>query len=427
MNTYRHIIGYINYLAFLFLLCTMPYAFPFIRFFGLVWAVSWLFELRFIDRRNINITKPRLFVAIGFGVFVLWNIISILWAGNKVMAWEYIQRYIYLLIVPIMMVFGVNEHYDWKQIIKVLAISCAISIGVYLFTNYWMLNVDFAHNKHIGAQADIDWRHLQDFTLNMKHRLHYTSLFCLAVIGINTMFVERRTTVKQTALYALAILLFFVGTYWTASRAAIINLGLIATLTALWIWTRRQPRSARQKALVATSVALVLIGGLAAFYKFHPRNANMTPDYIRNIPDGTTPACEPRVAIWSAALESPSDYSLHGLGVGNSRDYLQAKYLAHGWDAYYTYHYSTHSQLLATWMELGLAAMILWVLFWLKMPFAFRGKERYWVACISAVCLVNMSTDLFLGGVEGVVFVIVAFVLLDVLSRPLPPVMRPQP
>ena len=108
-------------------------------------------------------------------------------------------------------------------------------------------------------------------------------------------------------------------------------------------------------------------------------------------------------------------------------DYLQAKYQAHGWEAYYTYHYSAHSQLLTTWMELGLAAMILWILFWLKMPFVFRGKERYWVACVSAVCLVNMSTDLFLGGVEGVVFVIVAFVLLDVLSRPLPPVVRPQP
>ncbi len=417
MNTYRRIIEQINYLAFLVLLCAMPYAFPFIRFFGLVWAVSWLFELRFLKRENICLSKPRLFVAIGFTVWVLWNIISVLWAGNKSLAGLTIERDIYLLIVPIMMIFGVNEQYNWQQCIKLLTISAAISVGVYLFTNYWMLNIDYAHNKHISTRVDIDWANLKDFTLTMKHRLHYTTLFCLAIIGINTLFVQRLTNIKQTIGYGLGLAWFLLATYWTDSRAAIINLGLIAILTALWIWTRYAPRTVRQKVIAALIVAVLIVGGLAAVYKFHPRNANISLELFRNLPEGTTPHCEPRLAIWSAALENPGDYSLYGVGVGNSYDYIQAKYIAHGWKAYYTYHYSTHSQLLATWIELGLAAMILWILFWLAIPFFFRGKERYWTACISAVVLVNMSTDLFLGGVEGIVFVIVAFILLDVLSK----------
>jgi len=427
MNRYRSIIGYINYIAFLVLLCAMPYAFQFIRFFGLVWAVSWLLELRFLNKEFIQITKSRMFVAVGFGIWVLWNVISIFWADNKTMAWDTIQRDIYLLIIPIIMIFGVNEYYDWKQCVKVLVIGCIISIGVYLFTNYWLLNLEYVHNKHVATRVNIDWLHLEDFTMNMKHRLHYTSLMCLAILGISTLFVQRQTNFKQTILYCFAIVALLLGIYWTSSRAAILNIGFIATITALWIWTRKAIRSIGQKVVMVIAVALILVIGIVCFYKFYPRNANISISYINNLPDGVTPPCEPRLAIWNSALEAPQDYSLYGLGIGNSYDYMQSKYIAHGWEAYYTYHYSTHSQLLATWIELGFAAMVLWLLFWLTMPFVFHGKQRYWLACISAVCLTNMATDLFLGSVEGIVFTLVAFVLFDVFSRPFPSVVRPKP
>ena len=427
MITYKRVIEHINYFSFLVLLCAMPFPWQFIRFFGLVWAVTWLLELRFIDRANLQLTKERVFVAIGFGVWFLWSILSVLWAENKSLSWTFIQRDYYILLIPLVMLFGVNDLYDWKKCIKTLVIACAISIGVYLFAHYWLLNIARAYDKHVTSRVDIDWLHLNDFTRDMKHRLHYTAWLCLAIIGINSLFVSCRTNLKETIWYVLAIVLFLAGIYWTGSRAAIVNLAFIGIFAALWEWTRRQQRPAWQKAIAGGLIAILLAGGAVALFKLHPRNHGVSVQEFLTLQEGSQPTFEPRVAIWNAALETPEDYSLYGVGVGNSYDYLQQKYIAHGWEAYYTYRYSTHSQLLATWIELGLAAMVLWILFWLCMPFFFRGEARYWVSCICAICLVNMATDLFLGGVEGIVFVIVAFVLLAVLTRPLPPVMRPQP
>ena len=99
MITYKRVIEHINYFSFLVLLCAMPFPWQFIRFFGLVWAVTWLLELRFIDRANLQLTKERVFVAIGFGVWFLWSILSVLWAENKSLSWTFIQRDYYILLI----------------------------------------------------------------------------------------------------------------------------------------------------------------------------------------------------------------------------------------------------------------------------------------------------------------------------------------
>lgn len=428
MKQYNAFMTYANYLAFLALLCAMPYGFEFIRFFGLVWVVTWLLELRFVKHENLTLSKPRLYVAIGFSVWVVWNALSMSWAADKASAWAMVQRDLYMLVIPLVMLWGVNERYDWKQCVKVLTIGCVISVGVYLFTLYWLFNVPRAWEKHNAVNPHFDWWHIECFLLQMKHRLHYTTLFCLAIVGILSLLIQGLTTRKETVYYSIALPFLVLAIYKTGSRTALINLTLIAVIAALWWWTRRKQRSRWQKAIAIGVVALVLAGSGLALFKLHPRNRGVTVEQLMTVEEGVArPTFEPRVAIWFAAFESPEDYSLYGLGVGNSYTYIWDKYVRHGWQAYTDYKYSTHNQFIATWIELGALAAVLFVLFWLLMPFLFHGTARYWTACICAICFVNLTTDLFFGGVEGITFTIIAFVCLAALSRPLPPIVRPEP
>ena len=428
MKRYNDIITYANYLAFLALLCAMPYAFQFIRFFGLIWVVTWVLEGRFVKRANLCLDKPRLYVAIGVTVWVVWNALSMTWAADQSAAWAMVQRDLYMLCIPLVMLWGVNERYDWKQIVKVMTIGCAISVAVYVFTVYWLFNVPRAWDKHSGIMRSVQWENIDCFLLQMKHRLHYTTLLCMCIAGILSLFVQRVLTRKEIVYYSLAIPFLTVAIYRTGSRTALINLLLVFILAALWFWTRQKTHTRWQKAIAVTSIAIVLAGGAFSLFKFHPRNQGMTFKQLLVVEENSDdPSFEPRIAIWQAAFESPADYPLHGLGVGSSYNYVLNKYKHHGWKTYANFHYSTHNQFIATWIELGVIAAILFILFWLIMPFLFRGKERYWIACICAICFVNLCTDLFLGGVEGITFTIIAFVCLPVLSRPLPPVVRPQP
>ncbi|MBO4665349.1 MAG: O-antigen ligase family protein [Paludibacteraceae bacterium] len=428
MNKYNAFITYANYLAFLALLCAMPYGFPFIRFFGLVWVITWVFELRFVKKANLRLTQPRLFVAIGFALWVLWNALSLSWAADKSSAWATVQRDLYMLCIPLVMLWGVNERYNWKQCVKVLTIGCVISVGVYLFTLYWLCNAPRAWDKHTVVSTSFDWWHMDCFILDMKHRLHYTTLICLTIAGILSLLIQGLTTRKQTVYYCLAIPFLILAMYKTGSRTALINLTLILVIAALWYWTRHKHHSRWQQALAAVFIAFILLGGAFALFKLHPRNHGITLHELVQVRDDVSqPSFEPRIAIWQAAFESPKDYALHGLGAGNSYAYIWEKYRQHGWSVYTSKRFSTHNQFIATCIELGAAAAVLFLLFWLTMPFLFRGKARYWIACICAICLVNLSTDLFFGGVEGITFTIIAFVCLDALARPLPAVMRPQP
>jgi hypothetical protein len=62
-------------------------------------------------------------------------------------------------------------------------------------------------------------------------------------------------------------------------------------------------------------------------------------------------------------------------------------------------------------MDLGLIATILFIIFWIGIPFMFTGTQRYWVLCATAISMCSMMTDMLLGGLEGIVFVVVMAVL----------------
>ena len=389
IDKYRTFIPQVSATAFLVLLAALPYPLPFIRVCWMIWIISWLAELRFLSVRKIRLSRGMVYLSIGITVWFIWNMVSVIWAADKQIAWSYVWRYVCMLAIPFVGMFGVNEYYDWHKCLKVLFLSCLISIGVYMFTHYWVINHAFAMDKHNISPIPVDWFHMDNLLLDIKHRMHYTNILCM----LFPCLVLSYRKIGFLPSFAIGIVLL-IAIFFTGSRIALVNLITIAMISLCYYLLRGRKRWL--KAIVVCSALAIWVAGVITVTALHPRNTGLN---------------EPRLAIWQTAVEQPKDYLAYGLGAGNSTEYLVEHYRQHGWYEHTICRYSAHNQVLGVCMELGLTAAVLFVLFWFGMPFFFKGAQRYWVLCVLGIVFPVMMTDMLLSGLEGIHFLIVMSVL----------------
>lgn len=407
MEKYKSIIEKINFMAFLGLLASLPYTLPFIKFFWYAWIFTWLLEFRYISNKPTLQHRGLVYLSCGILVWLLWNSLSLLWADNTQAALNLLLRYASLLTIPFICVYGLNDNYDWRKSFKVLSITCITSIGVYMFTHYWVINHLYAFDKHsIHNIVDVDWWHMSELLLNIKHRMHYSSLLCMLFPCLAIVYpkIGKLPTIVIGIVLLLAI-------FMTGSRIAWIYLIVIAIITIGW--SVLQGKKNWVKGLGIGVAVIVIVLGSVLGMLVHPRNGGLSIREMISVNENNpvSPAFEPRMAIWHVALEQPKDYIAHGFGAGNATDYLVHRYQQYGWDGYIDRHFSPHSQYLGVCMDLGIVALILFIIFWMGIPFFFTGTQRYWVLCATAISMCSMMTDMLLGGLEGIVFVVVMAVL----------------
>lgn len=407
MEKYKSIIEKINFMAFLGLLASLPYTLPFIKFFWYAWIFTWLLEFRYISNKPTLRHRGLVYLSCGILVWLLWNSLSLLWADNTQAALNLLLRYASLLTIPFICVYGLNDNYDWRKSFKVLSITCITSIGVYMFTHYWVINHLYAFDKHsIHNIVDVDWWHMSELLLNIKHRMHYSSLLCMLFPCLAIVYpkIGKLPTIVIGIVLLLAI-------FMTGSRIAWIYLIVIAIITIGW--SVLQGKKNWVKGLGIGVAVIVIVLGSVLGMLVHPRNGGLSIREMISVNENNpvSPAFEPRMAIWHVALEQPKDYIAHGFGAGNATDYLVHRYQQYGWDGYIDRHFSPHSQYLGVCMDLGIVALILFIIFWMGIPFFFTGTQRYWVLCATAISMCSMMTDMLLGGLEGIVFVVVMAVL----------------
>lgn len=407
MEKYKSIIEKINFMAFLGLLASLPYTLPFIKFFWYAWIFTWLLEFRYISNKPTLQHRGLVYLSCGILVWLLWNSLSLLWADNTQAALNLLLRYASLLTIPFICVYGLNDNYDWRKSFKVLSITCITSIGVYMFTHYWVINHLYAFDKHsIHNIVDVDWWHMSELLLNIKHRMHYSSLLCMLFPCLAIVYpkIGKLPTIVIGIVLLLAI-------FMTGSRIAWIYLIVIAIITIGWIVL--PGKKGWIKGLGIGVAVIVIVLGSVLGMLVHPRNGGLSIREMISVNENNpvSPAFEPRMAIWHVAIEHPQDYIAHGFGTGNATDYLINRYQQHGWEGYIDRHFSPHSQYLGVCMDLGIVALILFIIFWMGIPFFFTGTQRYWVLCATAISMCSMMTDMLLGGLEGIVFVVVMAVL----------------
>ena len=413
---YQQVIGEINWYAFLAFLAVLPYSHSFSRPIWMVWLISWLLECRFLVR-PIAFKDPaerrKLIPFIGLAVWFLWGVVSLLWVENRAAADSALMRNFDLFFLLPVALWGVNERYNWRTCLKVMLVTCLISVFVYLFAHYWVMNYQSTWDRNIKPSYKIDWLHLENFTMNMKHRLQYVSLLCLAVPCLFLLVKNKLKSlgkVRAVIFTTLPLIVFCLATYWSKSREGVVNLIVLLSTTLVFAFPPHR------RIVGVVSMLILAAALLACAVRFHPRfNEVPLREYFRISDNPYEPAPEPRCAIWYAALENPSDYSIYGKGVGQCADYMVQQYERHGWPSYVDRRFHSHNQYLCTWIEFGFAAMLLFFLLWLSVPFAFRGQARYFAVFFTEIMMLNMCTENILSGIEGIFFTAAGMLLLLVI------------
>lgn len=398
LQKYQSAVRQLNYTLFLVTVALLPFPQIFLRYASVAWFATWVLEGRFYTKPSKEDWRKAI-PFLMFGAWYLWKIISGLWVADiDAYCWQ-LERYLFFgLLVPVG-IWGVNSLYDWKQICKVLAISCVAAVAIYTFTLFWVFNANifnFEIVPHVPKPLTFDF--FANKISCIKHRLFLCST---EMMGIMALLYIRKDILSKFGKYkgwfliigGIVMMISFIIA--TGSRASILS-GV--ALISIWLLYKLPIRHIRYKiALIIFACAV----GLFALSQ-HPRMQEF--DYtrlmsIRNVEKGENV----RLNIWGTALDSPEDYSLYGLGAGQSTPYLQKKFVEKGLVNYAKISFAAHNQYLTEWMEIGVIGMIFFILAWISIPYFNTHQARKSAMILLTLYGLNMLTDCMWGTFDGII------------------------
>ena len=398
LKKYQSAVGQLNYSLFLVTVALLPFPQIFLRYASVAWFATWVLEGHFCSKPSKEDWRKAI-PFLMFGVWYLWKIISGLWAADiDAYGWQ-LERYLFFgLLVPVG-IWGVNSLYDWKQICKVLAISCVAAVAIYTFTLFWVFNANIFNFEIVPhAPKPLTFDFFADKISCIKHRLFLCStemMGIMALLYIRNDILSKYGKYKGWFLIIGGIVMMISFIIATGSRASILS-GV--ALISIWLLYKLPIRQTIYKiALVVFACAV----GLFALSQ-HPRMQEF--DYtrlmsIRNVEKGENV----RLNIWGTALDSPEDYSLYGLGAGQSTPYLQKKFVEKGLVNYAKISFAAHNQYLTEWMEIGIIGMIFFILAWISIPYFNTHQARKSAMILLTLYGLNMLTDCMWGTFDGII------------------------
>ena len=411
LQKYKSIVGQLNYTLFLVTIALLPFPQIFLRYASVAWFATWVLEGRFCSKPSQQDWRKAV-PFLMFGAWYLWKIISGLWAEDTTAYGWQLERYLFFgLLIPVG-IWGTNSLYDWKQICKVLVISCVAAAAIYTFTLFWVINAN-VFNFEIGD------RPLNSLTFDffagkisyLKHRLFLCStemMGIMALLYIRKDILNKFGKYKGWFLIASGIIVMISFIIATGSRQSILS---GAALIAIWLLYQLPIRQVRYKIAIAVFACGIGVFALSQ----HPRMQEF--DYVRLLSIRDVEKGENvRLNIWGLALDNPKDYSLYGLGAGQSTPYLQEKYTKAGLYHYAKQYYATHNQYLEEWMEIGIPGMIFFILTWISIPLFNMKRGRKSAVMLLTLYALNMFTDCMFGRFDGIVLWCMWMVLIRLQS-----------
>ena len=407
MNQYQNIVGKINYGLFLAIVALLPFPQVFLRYAFVLWFVCWILEGRWLTRPKSLRENKMLIPLLLFGLWYLWRIVSWFWVSDQD-AWTWqIERYLtFGLIIPVG-IWGVNKYYDWTTIGKVFVISCIVAVPIYVvgvtllfYHPEWVRAMQWDTIMHIGWKK---WYpYFMDNISFIKHRLFLCSTELFGAV------VAYQLWRKRPAILIPALLIMLSSIPLTGSRQAVLTAAGLMAVGLVYELPKRYR--------IRYGVGILLMGIILGFglLKMHPRMQNFDFTDLTELREVQSDNI--RLNIWGAALQQPSDYIAHGLGAGQSPQYMLQKYEEIGLDFYVSKQYNTHNQYLEEVMEIGLPGLLLFLLCWLSIPLCARKEGIFTALMFTTIYVMNMLTDCMFGRFCGIALWAVGLMLIFLQS-----------
>jgi len=166
----------------------------------------------------------------------------------------------------------------------------------------------------------------------------------------------------------------------------------------------------KNRIIIATALVSFSLILLMLTFKYHPRVSNLKSidwEVVKTGKNWDAGVTEPRLLIWYSTFKQPADYILHGIGAGNSTDYLMKIYKSNNYpQKFLDRKFGVHNQYLIETIELGILGGIFMILFFLFFSIFYTGKAKRFAIYFSLLLGLSLMTEGMLGRVEGIIIMI---------------------
>ena len=314
------------------------------------------------------------------------------------------------LLIPVCL-WGVNSYYNWRQVGKVLVSSCVAALPIYLI----IITVLYYHREFMDTLQWNGWNnnltswylYFSENITVFKHRLYLCAVELFGAIVAFRLFRDR----PVLRFGSIAVMLAAIPL--TGSRQSILTAAALLVIAAICSLSKRH-RAWYAAGIIV--VGLALGGGLL---KLHPRMQQFDLSAITHLTE-VHYTHDIRFNIWGAGLQHPEDYLWTGLGAGQSREYMKARYEEVGFPYYAERGYNCHNQYLEELIELGVFGLLLFLLAWFSIPLCACRRTRQTAWLFTVLFLMNMFTESVFGRFDGIALWAVGMIMLLVDQTTVP-------
>jgi len=383
----------LHYILLMVIAFAMPLGQQFIPPLIIIWALNWLVEGNFADKfSNFKVYSLQfLFIA-----FYLVHITGMIYTSNTAFGMFDLEIKLSLLIFPLILL-----NIKRVQLIQLTNIFIAFVLGnlVALIT---CLVYGWLSYSETGDMNNLLYMELSVF----HHPAYFAMYLCLGITTMICLLMDYRhlLTPIHVLLFGFLIPIFSLFTVMLMAKIGIVCLFLILLMALMYLVIAKRKYI---QGAVFTLVGICIFGLV-----FH-----VTPETIGRIEgaldvyfnkDEIDPASVEstagRILLWPVAIEVIKENPIIGVGTGDIKDVLLAKYEEKGLAGVLDEKLNAHTQFLQSFAALGIIGFLL-LLGGLLIPFFKSLWSRHYIYTVFLlIIIINSLTESILEVQAGVVF-----------------------
>jgi O-antigen ligase len=363
-----------------------------------IMVLNWLIDGRFIKTLPEIFKDPRRWWTLSFSLIYLLYLAGLLYSSNLKYGWFDVEIKLSLFIFPLLFSTLDKDTFDQPKIriIFTMFILGCLSGSIILLSRALYSKLMY-NTENSFVYSNLSW------SFHPSYLSAYLT-FAIAIISEFVFINYTRMSLRARAGSVTLVLFFFSMVFLLSSKAGIGSLLLVSVLYFLFVMFRKK--------MISSAIGLAIIFAFCFYVAFHLfpyvtvriNNANMASNFSKNSMSSDTSSTPERMAIWRSSWEIIRHNFIFGVGTGDVKDALLARYKENNFQALYAHKLNTHSQYLQTLIALGMIGLIV-ILAMLLLPalWALRSGNYLYLVFLFILSF-NILVESMLEVQAGVVF-----------------------
>lgn len=337
-----------------------------------------------------------------FFAFFMIGVASLLWTQNLPEGLRAIEiKFSFLAFSLFLPVIFNSPNFSFSKLINGLTIVSILYV-ILSFARAFYLYVDTG-NDTIFFSSTLGFRLFQSGPFVHPTYVSFYYLTLILIWGQN--LIQKSNNLMVTSPLGKIGLLatFFIFVFFSSSKAGLLAMAIVVILL-LALFAKREKKVLLASGLFVGFLIVALLGiyNTSLKFRFQQAYSEFTDTNLK--PDANLKSTGTRIWIWKATSEVIKENPIIGVGLGDTRDELSAKYKQMGIKSLESSKLDSHEQFLQTFATLGLLGLVsLLFIFITIIVLAIRHKN-FVLLGLGLIYLLFGFTESMLETQAGVVF-----------------------